>query len=275
MADDTQESNKDRKRSTQERRVRRASNLDETQANTTESDTRNMSPPIQGYSPPQNQTPPPPPQQRQRQSLPPRTRPPAPRQGKARSRRDSGLYLPLWSLALMVLVVIAIVVGVILLFLNLGGRPAPEREPVLLIDTAVPTLRPNAFPISPATSTIPPDVDPNLLDVIPSAPPIILEGPTLFIPTLSPTPRPIEIGVIVLVTDVGDQELNIRNEAGVTNSTVVFRSPENTRFMIVDGPRQGDGLTWWQIQDVLDPSRVGWAASNYLIPESIESTNGG
>lgn len=257
--DDTQQTNRGKQR---------PESLDETQANTTDANTKNMPtmPPIQRH----RQTPPPS-QIGHRRAPPPRTLPPAKR-GRARNRRKSGLYLPLWSLALMIIIVLMSVGGIILLFLNLGGGSTPKREPILLIDTAVPTQRPNSFPISPATPTIPPNIDPNQLDVIPTAPPIILSGPTLFVPTLSPTPRQIELGVIVIVADVGDQELNIRNQASVTDSTVIFRAPENTQFLIVDGPRQGDGLTWWQIQDLRDPSRVGWAASNYLLPEPENPT---
>lgn len=252
MDDDTRQTN----------RGKQSNKLDDTQANTPDSHTKHMPsmppPPIQRHAPQQRQA-------------PPHTRPPAKR-GRTRNRRKGGLYIPLWSLALTIIIVLAVVGGIILLYLNLGGQSTEEREPVLLIDTAVPTQRPESFPISPATPTIPPNVDPNQLDVIPTAPPIVLAGPTLFIPTLSPTPRQIDLGVIVLVSDVGDQELNVRDQANVTDSTVIFRAPENTQFLIVDGPRQGDGLTWWQIQDLRDPNRVGWAASNYLIPEPENPT---
>jgi len=46
---------------------------------------------------------------------------------------------------------------------------------------------------------------------------------------------------------------------------VEFRAEEGTEFIVVDGPRQADGLTWWQIQAPDNPAQTGWAASNYLI----------
>jgi len=67
-----------------------------------------------------------------------------------------------------------------------------------------------------------------------------------------------------MVIDVGDQQLNVRDLPGVMTSTVIFRSPEGSRFTVLEGPNLVDGLTWWRIQDVADPARVGWAASNYL-----------
>jgi hypothetical protein len=35
--------------------------------------------------------------------------------------------------------------------------------------------------------------------------------------------------------------------------------------MVIDGPQQGSGLTWWLVQDPDDPdNRTGWAAADYL-----------
>jgi hypothetical protein len=75
------------------------------------------------------------------------------------------------------------------------------------------------------------------------------------------------------VIDVGDQQLNVRELPGVIDVDVVFRAPENTLFTIIAGPSQGDGLTWWQLQDPDNPQRVGWAASNYLevVPPEAEA----
>jgi hypothetical protein len=74
----------------------------------------------------------------------------------------------------------------------------------------------------------------------------------------------------VVVVEVGDQELNVRNIPGVTESQIIFRSPEGTEFSIVDGPQQADGFTWWQIQDLTSAQR-GWAVANYLSVISAEA----
>ncbi len=67
----------------------------------------------------------------------------------------------------------------------------------------------------------------------------------------------------VVVANVGDQELNVRDVAGVTTSEVLFRSAEGTEFSIIDGPQQADGFTWWRIQDPIT-QQLGWAVANYL-----------
>lgn len=163
----------------------------------------------------------------------------------------------------MLVIVMGLAAGIIILVISLGGNTAQESPPVVILSTAIPSQRPQSFPVSPATATLPPEVDTLLSPVAP----LVLAGPTVATPFLSPTPRPIAIGETVIVSDVGAQELNVRNSAGVIDTTIVFRAPEGTRFTIVDGPRQSDGLTWWMIQDPFDSTRRGWAASNYLIPE--------
>lgn len=194
----------------------------------------------------------------------PQAVPVSPRRGRARARRDSGMYLPLWSLALMLFVVIAIAAGLVLLVLSLGGNTAPEKEPVIIISSPVPTERPAEFPVSPATPTIPPEYNPNPDDAGILPPPLVLSGPTLEPVELSPTPFPIQVGGRVAVIDVGTDELNVRDSPGVVDTNVIFRADEGSVFAIMDGPRQADGLTWWQISDPQDPSRTGWAAANYL-----------
>ena len=253
------------------------SNVKATQAITPQSRTRGLPP-----APPQRAVPfrnnPPPPTGRQnsvRPNLPPQTQQQpykgASRQhGKARARRDSGLYLPIWSLILMLIIVMGLAAGIIMLVISLGGNEAPETAPVVILSTAVPSQRPQAFPISPATATFPPEVDTLRSPIAP----LVLAGPTVVTPFISPTPRPIAIGETVIVADVGADELNVRDSAGVIDTTIVFRAPEGTRFTIVDGPRQSDGLTWWLIQDPFDSTRRGWAASNYLLPEVTNSSDG-
>ena len=221
---------------------------------------------------------PPPPNQGQTPQRPPqRGQPRPPRRGRARQRRDSGLYLPLWSIALMLLVVIAITAGIVLFVVSLGqnnrqsvnaqGSPIVPTQPppVVVVSSPVPTVRPDAFPASPATPTIPPQFDPVLNAGMFQAPPdFSLAGPTLPTVEISPTPMTITVGVQVLVVEVGDQQLNVRDEAGIFGTNVIFRANEGERFNILAGPQQIDNLSWWQIADPRDPNRTGWAASQYL-----------
>jgi len=221
--------------------------------------------------------PPPPPPNRRRAAPPPgnqpphQGRPPRPRQSRARQRqkkrRQGGLYLPLWSLALTVLLVAGCAVGLVVIVVNLGGNtPEDNPPPALIVNSPQPTAQTGPFPASPATPTIPPDLDPGVSGPPPQPPPSFrFSGPTLeAIATATSTPMPVGIGVNVIVTDVEPDELNVRNEPGTRGTEIVFRAPEGTRFTIVEGPRQADGLTWWRVQNTVNTAQTGWAASNYL-----------
>jgi len=167
----------------------------------------------------------------------------------------------------MILVVAACAIGLVVLVVNLGGNTPDENPaPVVVVNSPQPTNPPGAFPASPATPTIPPDLDPGVSGAPPQPPPSFrFSGPTLeAIATSTSTPMPVGIGVFVIVTDVEPDELNVRNEPGTRGTEIVFRAEEGTRFTIIDGPRQADGLTWWRVQDSINLSQAGWAASNYL-----------
>ncbi len=167
--------------------------------------------------------------------------------------------LPLWSLLLTGVLVLAVVGCLAALLIALGGRTAPGGEPVLIVLTAGPHSSSN-----PGAAATEPVAAPDLSTSAPITVAFVLQGPTLPPPNITPTPESIAIGRTIRVIDVGDQQLNVRDRPGVLESTIVFRAPEDSRFVISEGPQQADGLTWWRIQDPASASRTGWAAANYL-----------
>lgn len=187
-----------------------------------------------------------------------------------RSPRESGLYLPLWSLALMLLVVMGISFAVVMLVLALGNNDAtatpPEGDPVVLVLSPQATFTPVTIDETQAilaTPTLPPQVEALTQNTPPGA--LALQGPTLEAVVFTPTPPPISIGVNVIVDGVGQNELNVREVPGVQGTSVLFRAPEGTAFNVIEGPAQADGFTWWRIQSVSNPNQSGWAAANYLL----------
>jgi uncharacterized protein YraI len=79
---------------------------------------------------------------------------------------------------------------------------------------------------------------------------------------ISPTPESIAVGKTV-ITAAEDSGVNVRSGPSVQNERL-FVAKNGEVFMIIDGPTQGDGLTWWKIQSPSDSSRSGWAAAAYL-----------
>lgn len=199
-----------------------------------------------------------PPQRPQRppSTLAPRVAPPS---RPVRRKADDTLYLPWWSLLLMLFAVMGVVFGIVAIFMFFGASTPPtELTPVIRVITGQP----------PTAINIPSPEVPTGSDVILSGgnPPsqLQLSGPTLAPILFTPTPAPIVLGSTIRVVGVGAQQLNVRDNAGVLGTVVLFRSPEETRFSVVDGPLQADGFTWWKIQNPTNATQSGWAVANYL-----------
>ncbi len=187
--------------------------------------------------------------------LPP-PQPPPPLLQPTRSR-GSSLSLPIWSVALMLFMVCGAVSCIVLAVVSLGGRTVPASPPQFQIVTAV---------VPTNTPFIPPPIAPSpvvsqgaLAGTVSS---FALIGPTLAPVEISPTPVNIALGMDVVV-DAEESGVNVRSGAGIANARL-FVAPNGSIFRVIDGPAQADGLTWWQIQNTVDPNQVGWAAAAYL-----------
>lgn len=187
---------------------------------------------------------------------------------RARRTARGGFYLPLWSIGVMLLGVLGIGALIIAAVLAMGGSAAaPASTPVIRIITAAPAQGAAELQL-----TLPTAEAGSRVIIGGEAPETLnLEGPTLPAVVITPTPVGVTLGATIAVSGVDDQQLNVRDIAGVTGSSILFRADEGEQFLIVDGPRQADGFTWWQIQDVSNNSRTGWAVSNYLTVVSLPS----
>ncbi len=220
--------------------------------------------PRQSRSQPRIEPPPPPPgvtrvsPQATPPATPPIYTPPRDRRGRREKRprppatpankRDSGLYLPWWSLVIMLVFVGCAAIGALLVAGSIGGNVAPGGQtPMIIVITSTFTVGPPASqtPIpQPATLT-----------------------PTAPLPTIPPTaslpPGNFAIGEMVQVVGVDTSGLNVRSAPG-TASTVKFRANEGDRFVLRDGPQTASNDEWWYIQDAQDSNRAGWASRRYL-----------
>jgi hypothetical protein len=91
---------------------------------------------------------------------------------------------------------------------------------------------------------------------LPTRTPVFPTNTPLPTPTIAPTPM-LTIGKNATVTTAG---LRGRREP-TTDSQVVVRFREGEQVTVLDGPREADGYTWWQIKGALG---TGWSAERSL-----------
>ena len=177
--------------------------------------------------------------------------------------RSSGLYLPWWSLIIMVAVVGAVTLVLVLAFSALAQPKTPgDQVPRVQVITPQPTLSQDFLGGAGQGETDGQGLWPTPIRPAQPTPTIALPTP---IPSPSLPPGNITIGVLVKVVGVGVTGLNIRSAPGTGEaSSPRFVAPEETVFVVVEGPQTADGLEWWRVEDPDDPQRYGWAARNYL-----------
>jgi hypothetical protein len=219
---------------------------------------RSRAEPPPNYPPPPHVTPPvtPPPYNTYNAPDAPRAarskreRRPAP-PPSAVDKRGSGLYLPWWSLIIMLSFVGCAAIGALLIVNSIGGNTtAGGQTPVVIVITSTFTVG------APATQTS-----------IPQRPTETQPPP---LPTIAATaslpPGNFAIGETVMVVGVGPQGLNVRISPGTdpVRSAVKFRASEDERFTLKDGPQTASSEEWWFIQDPVDSNRGGWASRRFL-----------
>jgi hypothetical protein len=149
-----------------------------------------------------------------------------PRQTRARGRRG----LPLWPLAAILLVILAVVIT----FPSLLRSPEPTVE---IIPTNTPAL-PTPIPLPTAT------------------------------PTPKPTPTPsvpteIAVGGYVKVVGAEADALSYRSGPGLNYARLTIVK-DGTILEVLEGPEEADGYTWWRLED--EDGFIGWAADEWLEP---------
>ncbi|MDX1414103.1 MAG: hypothetical protein R3293_07920 [Candidatus Promineifilaceae bacterium] len=115
--------------------------------------------------------------------------------------------------------------------------------------------------------------------IVLTAPPSPTQFPTEIalpptpIPTFTPIPTPdtavapeeITSGFYVVVANTDDLGVTVRGGPSTRNVALTVAA-EGTYMLVLDGPQEGDGFSWWQVQ--LEDGVEGWVVSNYLIPSA-------
>lgn len=158
--------------------------------------------------------------------------------------------LPLWvHLVVLVGIVILLCAGLVLIVRAIRGGTA--RETPIPVPTATVAVAPTATAllIMPSATAEPPT-------------------PTVVLPTEPPEePSQPEIGpgTTVVVKGTGGRGLNLRAEPSA-QSELVATLKEGTKVTVLDGPEEGNGFVWWQVQT--KAGKTGWGAAQWLVLET-------
>jgi hypothetical protein len=87
-------------------------------------------------------------------------------------------------------------------------------------------------------------------------------SPTTTIPAVLP-PGTIGVGAYVKVTGTEGVGLRMRAQAS-TSAEVLFMTMDEEVFLVIGGPEEKDGYTWWQLEAPYDKTRTGWSVDAYL-----------
>ncbi len=84
------------------------------------------------------------------------------------------------------------------------------------------------------------------------------------VPLSSPTAASLQVDGYAQVSGTGGDALRLRSDPGL-QTTTLKTIPDGARLLILDGPRDADGIIWWRLRDPSDGAE-GWAAQLYLAP---------
>ncbi|MDY6873349.1 MAG: SH3 domain-containing protein [Chloroflexota bacterium] len=94
-------------------------------------------------------------------------------------------------------------------------------------------------------------------------------------PTAFPTPTATSVfflpdgvvGVGAYVQVAGTQGAGLRMRSGPgLDGEVNFTALDSEVFLVIDGPVEADGYTWWHLEAPYDQTRNGWSAGDFLTP---------
>lgn len=136
--------------------------------------------------------------------------------------------------------VTAVLFVLLIAWINWSAPPAPDPGGIIAVVTMVPM--PTATPLAAGVPTF---------------------DPYASTPTPTLMPGQISIGAYVQISGTQGEGLRIRSQPGLEGKQL-FLGFDTEAYVVMDGPTELDGYTWYKVAAINDETRVGWAASNFL-----------
>ncbi|MDX1616822.1 MAG: SH3 domain-containing protein [Candidatus Promineifilaceae bacterium] len=170
------------------------------------------------------------------------------RRPRLRTQRvDSREPIPWKWLGLGVLVAIlglGLAIGIAAMLLTRPPLNVSVPTPTVIRLTAPPSPQPSATSDLPTATTIPTFTPP----------------PT---PDRSVAPETVTAGYYAAVANTGDIGVSLRAGPSTDNLRLELVS-EETRVLVLAGPEEGGGFSWWEVR--LPSGSEGWIAADFLVP---------
>lgn len=151
-----------------------------------------------------------------------------------------------WLSGGLIIALVAMVLALMLVrnFLFRPPLEVSQPDPTLIILTAPPSPIPSATPDIPTATAVP------TFTPIPT--------PDIFI-----APAEITTGYFAQVVGTEGAGVRVRGGPSVNNVNLAIAN-EEAYVLVLDGPAEGDGFIWWQVQ--LPDGTEGWTVAQYLTP---------
>ncbi len=224
---------------------------------------RPMSPPPPPPVQPAKRSPPthkPAPPERMSSYRAPQPRAARPSRPARTSKSDSGLYLPWWSLLILVIAAGGCAVSLLVFVLENGAGLLPAQTPEVIVVTSPPRGGGSNPPIAND-----PDIQPPLPTLTATAAPNAIPSQTPFPGVTTGCP----LNATVEVVGVGTAPLLIRSEPRQAENWV-HQAVLGEQFRIIGGPQEsadvntGEAIEWCQLQGITTQSVTGWASREFL-----------
>jgi hypothetical protein len=167
------------------------------------------------------------------------------------------LYLPWWSLLILIVFVGGASFGLLFFVANLSGAVLVSQTPQVIVVTG--QLEPSPIGQNAGPPTSIPTTQPTLAPNLPTP-----------IPTRTPLPGGCLLNQEVIVFGTGGVGLNLRNEPG---GEVAFIAKEGERMLVIDGPVIFNDIEWCQVRSLAQSSSFGWASLEFLLAADAVDSN--
>lgn len=190
--------------------------------------------------------------------------PPDPRESDFRSSRKRQMRTGLFDWVSLVGLLLGLLITVIAIFVAWQmAKTFLAREALDVVPVTEPTIIVLTAPPSPTATPLGAQQTPTPITPLTEDDPVSEES--------AETPTDVAVGFYSQVANTGGIGVTVRGGPSTDNVRLVLLN-EGEVALVIGGPQDGGGFTWWQIQ--MDDGTEGWVAAAFLVPAAAPEASG-